>query len=67
MRNCGICGTGLNQPLVPETMEFRRRLRSLHGRSRRSSKCIDLLKKLGDTAKRPAEVATYEVWRVKQV
>jgi len=29
--------------------------------------CIDLLKKLGDASKRPAEVASYEVWRAKQI
>jgi hypothetical protein len=66
MRNCGICGRGLNQPLVPETMSFggdcARCMADLGDRE-----CVDLLKKLGDPSKRPAEVATYELWRAKQV
>jgi hypothetical protein len=66
MKNCGICGRGLNQPLVPETKsvggDCARCMADLGDRD-----SIALLKKLGDPLKRPAEIAAYEVWRAKQI
>lgn len=63
---CGICGSELNQPMVPETMDWggdcARCMADFGDRE-----CIELLKRLGDSAKRSAAIAEYEAWRVKQV
>ena len=66
MTKCGICGRQLNQPIVPETKDCggdcARCMADFGDRE-----CIELLKNLNDPAKRPAEIARYEAWRVKQV
>jgi hypothetical protein len=63
---CGICGTELNRPMAPETMDCggdcARCMADLG-----DPKCIRLLKKLGDLTKRAQVIASYEVWRGKQV
>jgi len=66
MSKCGICGRELNQPMVPETMncggDCARCMADFGDRE-----CVEFLKKLADPAVRPAEVASYEAWRVRQV
>ncbi|MGA7244561.1 MAG: hypothetical protein WBX19_15340 [Terracidiphilus sp.] len=52
--------------MVPETMDWggdcARCMADFGDRE-----CIELLKRLGDPAKRSAVIAEYEAWRVKQV
>jgi hypothetical protein len=63
---CGICGTELNRPMAPETMDCGGDCaRCLAGFG--DSGCIRLLKNLGDPTKRAEVIASYEAWRVKQV
>ena len=66
MMKCGICGRTLNQPMAPETMDCggdcARCMADLGDRE-----CIELLKNLSDSAKRAQAIASYEVWRVRQL
>jgi len=62
---CGICGRELNQTMVPETMDRGGDcIRCMADFGDRE--CVALLKNLDDPAKRPAALARYEAWRVKQ-
>ncbi len=65
MRNCGICGVALNQPMAPETMDCAGDCARCMAEFD-DPECVQLLKNLADPVKRANEIAAYEAWRIEK-